>query len=194
MKTSIATRQLPQADRVMSNTTVRATHQIEKAVLGHGDMTFEVTRETEFSSLSKPTLSQDDAKLLKADRPNAIAIASELIWMFGGIATVNGESQLVGSWDEIEELLEGNDLVFDSVRIEFQESRYEPILLLNTVVGSAIIPPLWEVHFRRLLPVDTGYLVTSIDCVVEIRTSQCVARLAPEYSKPFSFNELLVEG
>jgi len=196
MKTSLMTEQLLQADWAMPETSIRAIHQVEHVTLGHGDMTFEVARAVESSPFSHPTLSPDEANELKNDRPNGIAIASELIWMFGGIAVLKGESQLVSSWQEVEELLEENDLVFDIFSLHFQESRYESILLFNTTVGSALIPPLWEIRFYRLLPVggSKDYQVTPIDCVVEIRTGQCLARLAPEYSKPFCYDELIVEG
>ncbi len=118
--------------------------QTEKTVLGHGGMKFEVARAVESSPIRKAALSSTKANLLKSDRPNAIAIAKGLIQAFGGIAVISGETQLVGSWDEVEELMEGNDLSFDSMRIEFQEAREEPILLLNTVIGSGACHPFRE--------------------------------------------------
>jgi len=129
-----------------------------------------------------------NAIAIHCDRDHKIAIAGGLLQAFGGIAVLNGESQLIGSCGEVEELFKGNNLVFDSVKIHFQESHHEPIFLLSNKVGSALIPPLWEIHLKQLRPANP------IDCVVEIRTGSCRASLAPEYSRPFCCNKLIVEG
>jgi len=179
-------------EHFVSSPQLLAAHEnLEVVTLRHGEVEFKVLRAVEPAL----HLTHEETEALRDDRDRTVAIAKRLLWWFGGAVVINQTLRLVQSWDTVETLLQSKELAFDSIAIEFQEARIEPIVFLNHEVGSGIVPPTWTIRLNKIASVanTTAQVIEPTDCLIKVWCSPTVVKLSPEFCQPFG-HDLIVEG